>query len=410
MSPELPFEISVPDTKLENLHQKLALTNFPDELDNAEWDYGVPLAEIKRLVAYWNDGYDWRAQEAKLNKEMPQFTKDINVDGFGILNIHYVHQKSSVEKAIPLLFVHGWPGSFLEVRKILPLLGQSSPEFPSFHVVAPSLPGYGFSEGANKRRFQTEQYAEVAHKLMLSLGYDEYVTQGGDWGYLITRTIAQNYGGKHSKAWHTNFPVGAPPRFSSNPVLYLQHLVTPYTSAEKVGIERTKWFITQGQGYFEQQSTKPQTLGYSLADSPVGLLAWIYEKLVAWTDAYPWTDDEVLTWIMISYVSRAGPAASIRIYYEAMHSASGSFLHRLSQKPTIPFGVSHFPKEVFIIPRKLVHTIGNVVFQAEHPSGGHFAAYECPKELVGDLRTMFGKKNPAFGVVSGKDGFDSKST
>ncbi|KAJ3762718.1 Alpha/Beta hydrolase protein [Lentinula raphanica] len=400
MSAESPFKLSVPDAKLDILRQKLALAEFPDELENAEWNYGVPLADIKRLVAYWKDGYDWRAQEARLNKELPQFTKDIDVDGFGTLNIHYVHQKSPVSNAIPLLFVHGWPGSFFEVQKILPLLVQSSPESPSFHVVAPSLPGYGFSEGAHKPGFAAEQYAEVAHKLMLSLGYDEYVTQGGDWGFLITRTIALKYGGKHSKAWHTNWAAGLPPRFILNPIVYLQHLVTPYTPAEKAGIERTKWLMKEGRGYFEEQSTKPQTLGYSLADSPVGLLAWVYEKLVTWTDAYSWTDDEVLTWIMIFYVSRSGPAASIRIYYEVMHSTPAR------ARPSIPLGVSHFPKELRITPRKFLYTIGNVKFQAEHPIGGHFAAYERPDDLVGDLRKMFGKNGPAFGVVPGKDGYE----
>ncbi|KAJ3997936.1 Alpha/Beta hydrolase protein [Lentinula boryana] len=406
MSTEVPYTISVPESKLDILRQKLALVEFPDELENSQWNYGVPLADIKRLVARWKDGYDWRAEESKLNKDLPQFTRDIDVDGFETLNIHYVHQKSPVTNAIPLLFVHGWPGNFIEVRKILPLLLQSSPQFPSFHVVAFSLPGYGFSEGSHKTGFAAEQYAEVAHKLMLSLGYNEYVTQGGDWGFLITRIIAQKYGGKHSKAWHTNFPVGTPLQFSSNPILYLKHLVTPYTEAEKAGIERSKWFVKEGRGYHEEQATKPQTLGYSLADSPVGLLAWIYEKLVTWTDSYPWTDDEVLTWISIFYFSRAGPAASVRIYYEVMHSKG--FLQSPSLKPTIPLGVSHFPNELRITPKKFDHNVGKLVFQAEHSSGGHFAAYERPEELVGDLRKMFGKKGPAFGVVPGKNGYEEK--
>ncbi|KAH7872307.1 Alpha/Beta hydrolase protein [Lentinula edodes] len=406
MSVELPFQISIPDSKLDLLRQKLALTEFPDELENTGWNYGAPLSDIKRLVARWKDVYDWKLEEAKLNQDLPQFTKDILVNGFETLNIHYVHQKSSLANAIPLLFVHGWPGSFIEVRKILPLLVQSSPQFPAFHVVALSLPGFGFSEGAHKPGFAPEQYAEVAHKLMLSLGYHEYVTQGGDWGYLITRIIAHKYGGKHSKAWHTNFPLATPLNFSVNPILFLQHLFTPYTAAEKAGIERSKRFEKEGQGYFHEQSTKPQTLGYSLADSPVGLLAWIYEKLATWTDSYPWTDDEVLTWVTIFYFSRAGPAASIRIYYEFIHSANGS--QPSSFKPTIPLGVSHFPEELRITPRKFVHSVGNLVFQVEHSTGGHFAAYECPDELVDDLREMFGKQGPAFGVVPGKTGYEQR--
>ncbi|KIK65124.1 hypothetical protein GYMLUDRAFT_194926 [Collybiopsis luxurians FD-317 M1] len=400
-----PFKISIPDSKLDILRQKLALVEFPDELEGAKWNYGVPLADIERLVARWKDGYDWRAEEAKLNEELPQYTTDIEVDGFGTLNIHYVHKKSEVVNAVPLLFVHGWPGSFIEVRKILPLLIQSSSEFPSFHVVAFSLPGFGFSEGAHKPRFAAEQYAEVGHKLMLALGYREYVTQGGDWGYVITRLIARLYGGAHDKAWHTNSPAGSPLQFRFNPFLYIQHLITPYTEAEKAGLKRTAWFLKEGNGYFFEQNTQPQTLGYSLTDSPVGLLAWIYEKLVNWTDSYPWTDDEVLTWVSIYYFSRAGPTASTRIYYEINHM-NGSFLPDPAQKPAIPLGLSYFPKELFHTPRKFHHNIGNIVFQSEHSTGGHFAAHECPGELVGDLRKMFGKGGPAFGVVPGKNGYE----
>ncbi|KAE9396270.1 alpha/beta-hydrolase [Gymnopus androsaceus JB14] len=236
-STQLPFKISIPESKLDILRQKLALVSFPDELEGAGWDYGVPLADIKRLVARWKDGYNWRAEEAKLNEELPQFTRDID--------------KSQVANAIPLLFVHGWPGSFIEVRKILPLLVQSSPnsKFPSFHVVAFSLPGHGFSEGAHKRGFATDQYAEVGHKLMLALGYDEYVTQGGDWGFVITRTIAQKYGGKHSRAWHVNWLTAPPLQFWLNPILYIQHLITPYTAAEKAGLKRTESFDREGRAY-----------------------------------------------------------------------------------------------------------------------------------------------------------------
>ena len=180
MAAEEPFKLAIPDATIDLLRQKLSLTVLPDELEEAGWDYGAPLADIRRLVARWKDGYDWRKHEAQLNDELPQFTRDIAVEGFGTLNVHYVHKKSDVVDAIPLLFVHGckWhslhssdltsdiqiftgPGSFLEVRKILPLLIQSSPEHPSFHVVALSLPGYGFSEASEKRGFAVSQYAEV---------------------------------------------------------------------------------------------------------------------------------------------------------------------------------------------------------------------------------------------------------
>ncbi|KAF5315439.1 hypothetical protein D9619_007362 [Psilocybe cf. subviscida] len=405
---EQPFQIAIPDSSLSLLQQKLALATFPDELDKAGWDYGAPLADIRRLVARWKDGYDWRKHEAALNAEMPQFTRDIEVKGHGTLNIHYVHQKSEVLDAVPLLFVHGWPGSFFEVRKLLPLLVKPTASHPAFHVVAFSLPGFGFSEAPTKTGFNQHQMAEVGHKLMLALGYDDYVTQGGDWGYLITRTMAQTYGGTHHKAWHTNFAMAPPPHPTKNPLLLLSHLLFSYTEAEKAGLERSKWFAEKSFGYYKVQSTKPQTLGYSFADSPVSVLAWIYEKLVIWTDSYPWDDDEVLTWISIYWFSRAGPAASVRIYYEATQTALGSELGPFSQDyaTSIPQGNSYFPKELVVLPKRWYRKLPNLVFESDHTSGGHFAAYERPQELAEDLQKMFGKGGPAYQVVPSKSGYD----
>ncbi|KAJ3504689.1 hypothetical protein NLJ89_g7803 [Agrocybe chaxingu] len=255
------------------------------------------------------------------------------------------------------------------------------------------------------------------------------VTQGGDWGYLITKTIARVYGREHCKAWHTNMQTyvlsrqfqtsatrsdpsspyllisiqsAAPPHPIYSPLLFLSHLLLGYTPAEKEGLKRTRWFVEKGSGYFREQATQPQTLGYSLADSPAGLLAWIYEKLVNWTDGYPWDDDEVLTWVSIYWFSRAGPAASLRIYYEVFKSNPNIFEDAATT--TIPMGYSYFPKELIVLPRRWLRA-PNLVFESKHESGGHFAAYEKPEELVGDLRRMFGKSGPAFGVVPGKTGY-----
>ncbi|KAF8869036.1 alpha/beta-hydrolase [Infundibulicybe gibba] len=393
MSSETPFQISVSDEQLATLHKKLELAAFPDELEgmSSAGEYGASLAD---------DGYDWRKHEAQLNEQLPQFTRDIEIEGFGSLNIHYIHKKSEVANVIPLLFVHGWPGSFFEATKIVPLLVQASPDHPSFHVVVPSLPGYGFSTAPTKKGFSLTQYAETCHKLMLALGYNEYVTQGGDWGYRITRRMARLYGGTHVKAWHTNFPRVGPPK-GFGPLSYLSRLTSGYTLRDKAGLQRTEWFMKTGRGYFAEQSTRPQTLGYSLADSPVGLLGWIYEKLVDWTDAYPWTDDEVLTWISIYWFSRAGPTASIRIYYEVTQEDNALYP---TEPTTIPLGFSYFPKELVIPPRKWIRD-PTLVFEADHDSGGHFAAYEKPKFLVGDLRKMFGKGSRTFGVVANKNGY-----
>lgn len=407
-----PFSISIADSGLQDLQLRLSLARFPDELDGAGWDYGSPLADIKRLTAYWKDSFDWRAAEKKLNR-MPQFTTAISVDGFeSPLNIHFIHQKSSVANAIPLIYIHGWPGSFYEGSKIWSTLANppEGSDAPAFDFVALSLPGYGFSTTVKTKGFALAQYAETAHKLMLKLGYDEYVTQGGDWGYYITRTMAIHYPA-HCKATHVNFDQGDAPSWLAFPALALQHAVTPYTEQEKKGFKRTKWFLEEGSAYRAQQSTKPQTLGYSHADSPVGLLAWIYEKLHDWSDSYPWTDDEVCTWVSIYWFSTAGPAASLRIYYEATHEWDDPE-RRVTRDRTrlwvgggVKLGLTHSPAELRVLPRTFTHTQGNVVFDKTYDSGGHFFAFERPDHLISDVREMFGKNGGAADVVTGKTGY-----
>ncbi|KAI9436107.1 alpha/beta-hydrolase [Lactarius psammicola] len=399
MNDEEPFKITVPDDALALLNRKLDDTRLPDEVNAAEWAYGVPLADIRRLASRWKDGYDWRTHESELNT-LPMFTRTIAVDGFGELSVHYVHKQSDAKGAIPLLFIHG-PGSFLEVTKILPLLTAVSDDHPSFHVVAPSLPGYGWSEGVLEKGFRAKHYAELFNKLMISLGYTEYVTQGGDLGHMLTLTAASKYGPKHVKASHTNLPICEAPKFFKNPIVVLKCLITSFRSRDREAAAASQSFFKNGMGYHVEQSTKPQTIGFSLADSPVGLLAWIYEKLVAWSDAYPWTDDEVLTWVSIYWFSRAGPAASVRIYYEL--SLSGEIIS--FPKTTVPVGLSIFPKEPVRSPKALLRAKGRVVFESEHEVGGHFAAYEQPEALVGDLRKMFGESGPAAGVVPGCNGY-----
>ncbi|KAI0745574.1 alpha/beta-hydrolase [Earliella scabrosa] len=403
---ERPFKLRVPDADLQLLQKKLNLTRYPNELDDAGWNYGVPLAHVQRLVEHWKDGFDWRKSEDEINK-LPQFTRDIPVDGFGTLSIHYVHQQSACEGAVPLLFIHGWPGHFLEVRKILPLLAAPDwPDQPSFHVVALSLPGFGFSEAHKQPGFASRQYAEVANKLMLSLGYNEYVVQGGDWGHYIAAYLATQFAHTHVKGWLSNFTDldALPPSLFSFPRLYLTHLLTPYTEWEKRGMKRTHEFRSTGRGYSHEQATQPQTLGYSLADSPVGLLAWIYEKLVSWSDSYSWDDDEVLEWVSMYWFSRAGPAASVRIYKEMTTRFTRLAIAGVKWT-SIPLGFAKFPKELNQVPGTWLRTLGNVVFESEHEHGGHFAAHEEPEELVKDIRAMFGKGGPAFGVVPGKNGY-----
>ncbi|KIJ54862.1 hypothetical protein M422DRAFT_42077 [Sphaerobolus stellatus SS14] len=405
MTSPTPFHIQVSDSELLRLHQKLALTTLPDEIDEAGWAYGVPLTDVQELLTYWRNEFDWKKQETLLNERLQQYTLDVPVEDFGTLNVHFVHQKSKVKGAIPLLFVHGWPGSFLEVSKLFPILIAKSDKYPSFHVVAPSLPNFGFSEGVKKKGFGMHQYAEVCHKVMLALGYDQYVTQGGDWGFRITRMIGTLYGGKHCVGSHTNMPMGFKPRFFTNPFLWFHNLLFPYSAVEKAGFIRGGEFEHFGIGYRVIQNTKPQTLGYGLADSPIGLLAWIYEKMKDWTDGYPWTKDEILTWVNIYLFSRAGPAASLRIYYEAFSQNQRDLaLYPMSK---VPLGLAFFPKEIYHPPRNYARTLGGVVYEKEHEHGGHFAAYEQPEAIAGDLRNMFGKNGNAFGVVNGQCGYDA---
>lgn len=201
-----------------------------------------------------------------------------------------------------------------------------------------------------------------------------------------------------------------PPTYTSNPLLAIQHRLLPYTEAEKAGLARQSWFLNEGSAYRLEQSTKPQTLGYSLADSPVALLSWIYEKLHDWTDEYPWTDDEILTWISIYWFSTAGPAASVRIYYEAVHSADKTVSREAMSSwiPKVKLGMAYFPRELGVVPKTWGRTLGPVAYESEHSSGGHFAAWEKPDSIASDLVNMFGPKGPCAGIVKGRPGFDTK--
>ncbi|KAJ5335041.1 hypothetical protein N7452_007444 [Penicillium brevicompactum] len=407
MTDPQPYTISVADDALKDLQQRLALARLPTQLESDEqdlWDFGTPVKEIQRLVEHWKNGFDWRNAEAKLN-EVPQYQTQVDVDGFGTLNIHYVHQINTNKAAIPLLFIHGWPGSFIEVLKLLPLL-KGDESNPGFHIVAPSLPNFGFSSGVTSRGFGLAQYAEALNKLMIKLGYNKYVTQGGDWGFWTTRFIGHLYP-EHCQASHINSVLARPPKFAINPLLALQHTLAPYNEREKKGLERSKWFDTEGFGYNKLQSTKPQTIGIALHDSPVALLSWIYEKLHDWTDSYPWTDDEILTWVSIYWFSTAGPAASVRIYYESIHAGptKGKSLEDLLGHIPVKLGIAHLPREISVVPSTWAGVLGPLVWESEHANGGHFAAWEVPQVIVDDLRGMFKKGGPCYPAVAGNEGY-----
>ncbi|KAI1503161.1 microsomal epoxide hydrolase [Biscogniauxia marginata] len=417
-----PFQISIPDEQLDDLRDRLSRTRLPDELEGSGRDLGAPLADVQRLTQHWANGFDWRRAEASLN-ELPHFVTDLAADGFESLAVHFVHARSSVPGAIPLLFVHGWPGSFYEgIKLIEPLTNPSRGEgedddkgdVPAFHVVIPSLPNFGFSEGTKKRGFSVDQHAEILHQLMLRLGYDEYVTQGGDWGWFITRAMGVRYAPRHLKAQHLNLDLHEIPSFFKNPLLALRSYagLLWLSPRQRECIENTKQFGKDGSAYSALHRTRPQTIGYALSDSPAALLAWIYEKLVAWTDGYPWTDDEVCTWMSIYWFATAGPAASVRLYHEfaeahndpkASAAAGRLTISNLRDWQDVKMGLAHFPKDVICLPGLWAYGQGNVVYEKDHADGGHFAAWERPEAVVADLREMFGLKGGARGVVKTVD-------
>ncbi|KAI0592902.1 microsomal epoxide hydrolase [Biscogniauxia sp. FL1348] len=417
-----PFRIAIPDEQLDDLRDRLARSRLPNELDNSKWELGTPLTDVQRLTKYWATDFDWRRAEASLN-EFPQFETDIAAEGFESLKIHFIHKRSSVPGAIPLIFVHGWPGCFYEGTKIIePLTNpprdkDGKGDLPAFHVVVPSLPNFGFSEGTSKRGFSVDQHAEILNQLMLRLGYDEYVAQGGDWGFFVIRAMGRRYSPRHLKAQHLNLDGYAMPSLLKNPFLALRSYAKLLwlSPREREGIRNTKVFQATGSSYASLHGTRPQTIAYALTDSPAALLAWVYEKLVTWTDAYPWTDDEVCTWMSIYWFAAAGPGASVRLYKEFSLSgvtpqaevtsgnAATPVYHsnstELREWQDCKLGFGHFPKDVISLPGVWGYGMGRVIYEKEHDGGGHFAAWEKPDYVVADLREMFGPKGGARDAV-----------
>ncbi|KAI0434752.1 Alpha/Beta hydrolase protein [Xylaria sp. FL1042] len=401
-----PFKIKILEAKLERLRQKLALCDLPNEEsfgassegESSSWEYGPPISEIKRLVTAWQT-YDWRKTEEHLNT-FPQFIASIAIDGFGTYDVHHIHIRSTAPGSIPLLFLHGWPGSFVEATKIIGDLvrGDGTESTRTFHVVAPSLIDFGFSSPSRAAGFSFEQHAEAYDKLMSALGYNGYVIQGGDVGSLVMRYMAKKYGPKRCKAFHTNTAAASKPDKDKHPELHAEALATPLTDAEKRGLERAGAFAKEGMGYFKQMTTRPLTIGYSLRDSPVGLLAWIYEKLRAWSDEYPWTDEEILTWVNVYYLSTPGPEAPGKVYYAMEHSDPPAFA-AAAEYVNVPFGVARFRNDIALAPRLWNRTLGPLVYEREYEKGGHFAAWERPDAIVADLRQMFGNDGPAYEFV-----------
>ncbi|KAI1136025.1 alpha/beta-hydrolase [Hypoxylon sp. FL0543] len=393
-----PYKISIPPCDVDELNQKLSKARFPEVVDNGNWERGPPIQNIRRITNHWRESFSWPRFEEKLN-QLPNYEATISVDGFEPFQLHFVHQKSPVPDAIPLVIFHGWPGSFYEVAKVLSLLTASR---PAFHVVAPSLPNFGFSDRIDKPGFGIKQYAETYHKLMQGLGYEQYAAQGADWGSPITRLMGILYP-ESLRAVHLYMVAANPPPITApiSFVRYLvQHFLNLYTPQEASGLQRAQSFQGNRDGYFQIQKQRPNTIGVALADSPVGLLTWIYDKLVVWTDGYPWTDEEVCEWISLYWFSRAGPAASVAIYYEAFRGewVANSGIYTRGTK----MGFSYFPKEMYRTPSSWNKQLGDVVFEREHEHGGHFALWEEPEAIIDDLQVMFAQGGKARGAFKSK--------
>ncbi|OLL22238.1 putative epoxide hydrolase [Neolecta irregularis DAH-3] len=382
-----PFKINVSNEELTILKKKLELSRFPKAVEGAGWEYGVPIDEVKRLQTYWLEKFNWRKIEKRIN-QYPQFLQSVQVKDHGELDIHFLHKRSSRDDAIPLIFLHGWPGNFWEVEKILDgLTGPTDTSHQAFHVVSASLPGFGFSSHPSKAGFGIPQMADAMNQLMLSIGYVEYVAQGGDIGSFVARRLAYHYP-MHCKAIHLNFLIASPPSLIWNPILWLQDHVGWFSKSEWAGIERTKWYFQGNEmGYVRIQGTKPHTLAVGLGDSPIGLLAWIYEKLHSWVDGYDWSEDEILTFVMVHWLS--GPEGGVRVYKEFQLSPEILTGGRLWS--SVPVGLSTFPKEVFAVPGRWAKNVANIKWHKRHDIGGHFPAIEVPELLVDDIRQYFRK-------------------
>ncbi len=370
-----PFRINIAQSALDDLRERLARTRWPDQVEGAGWDYGTNMDYLKQLVDYWQSEFDWRTQEAKLN-QLAQFRAEI--DGLGI---HFIHERGKGPNPLPLILTHGWPGSFFELAKLIPLLtdpaAHGGDPADSFDVIIPSLPGYGFSDRPRARGGMTTAHAaEIWARLMTEvLGYPRFAAHGGDFGAIVTQRLA---------AVHPELLLGIH-------LTYIGHYNTwgldqsTLSEAEQAYVGRLQeWVMSEG-GYIMIQGTKPQTLAYGLNDSPAGLAGWITEKFRAWMDCDGEIErriskDELLTNIMLYWATET-IAASMRIYFEDPWQ-------ELEKLPDVPAAFAVFPKDISQPPREWVERRLHLAHWTEMPRGGHFAAIEEPELLAEDLRAF----------------------
>ncbi|ATB40958.1 epoxide hydratase [Cystobacter fuscus] len=372
-----PFRVSIPQAALNDLKRRLAATRWPERETVNDWSQGVPLAKAQALIAYWRDRYDWRKFEARLNA-FPQFRTQI--DGLGI---HFLHVKSSHPDALPIVLTHGWPGSIVEFLKIIGPLTEPTRHGgraeDAFHVVIPSLPGFGFSDKPAETGWDVARIARAWGVLMQRLGYTKWVAQGGDWGSGVTHALG------HLRpdglvAAHVNWPLVFPEKLPENP-----------TPDEQAAIDAAGRFANEQYGYFKEQATRPQTIGYALADSPAGQALWIYEKFQAWTDNRGNPEDalsmdEMLDNITLYWLTDTA-ASSARIYWQNSQGKPSGFS---AGRIELPMAATTFPHELYRAPRKWAEALWpHLLYWGEVDKGGHFAAFEQPAVFANELRKAF---------------------
>lgn len=365
-----PFTIEWSDAAIVDLRQRLAATRWPERETVDDWSQGVPLSYQREMCEYWAEGYDFADAQARLNR-FPQFRHE--VDGLGI---HFLHRPSRHADAIPLVLTHGWPGTFVEFLDVVDALADPDDLTDAFHVVVPSLPGYAYSDKPTAPGWNVPRIARAWDTLMRELGYERYGAQGGDWGAMVTTSIGQQCA-THVTGIHVNMPL----------VNFGACDMTDLTEHETTALARVGEHAEWGMGYSAEQSTRPQTLGYGLTDSPAGQCAWILEKFWAWTDhdGHPeqaLTKDQMLDNISL-YWFTASAASSARLYWE-------SFKHVDMEPVTCPSGVSSFPAEILGVSERWARTrFTDLRWYGAPPRGGHFAAFEQPEVFVDEVRGFF---------------------
>ena len=372
------FRIDIPQATLDDLRRRLERTRWPEAETVTDWNQGVPLAYAKELRDYWLNDYDWRTREAYFNR-FPQFTTKIED-----LDLHFIHRPSPNPDAVPLLITHGWPGSVVEFHKIIEPLADPANHggdaADAFHVVCPSLPGYGFSGKPTATGWGVGKIADVWDTLMEHIGYQRYFAQGGDWGAAVTTAIAMQNKGRCAGI-HVNMPSAGPtPEARKNP-----------TERDQQAFKGGRYYQEWGAGYSKQQSTRPQTLGYGLVDSPMGQATWVIEKFLEWTDCNGHPEnaisrEELIDNVMFYWLTASG-TSSARLYWESFNRAFGPGEPNAVQLPT---GCSIFPKEIVPTPRSWAEQrYANIVYWNELDRGGHFAAFEQPELFTAELRNCF---------------------